>query len=286
MSAIRNAPTPNFLDYTALFSRSQAQAILKNDFKDVLPKVNRNRKLRDFNGKSFFEFYRYAYAQLTSNYQNEYWVKNEILKELLIQESRRFNAHISSEFRIGNSKADLAVFNGHATAYEIKTAFDSPERLKTQLADYCKGFHKVYLVVPKSALSKYSSSLDEQTGIITYQENQFEIAKDIESMNPIDKSVAMRSLRTSEYKRIVHLINGALPEMNSFNQFDICSSLIQEIPQKDFEMAYVQVLKERGENKALERGAYKEFNQLALALKWNHIEKKQFIRNLKQPIRI
>ena len=244
----RSAPTPNFLDFTALFSRSQAKAILNNDFK-VLPKVNRNRKLKDFNGRSFFEFYRYAYSQLTYNYQNEYWVKNEILKQLLIQESVK--AHISSEFRIGNSKADLAVFNGHATAYEIKTAFDSPERLKTQLADYSKGFNKVYLVVPKSALSKYSSLLDEHIGIITYQENQFEIAKDIESINSIDKSVAIRSLRTSEFKRIVLLINGALPEMNSFNQFDICSSIIQEIPQKDFEKSMYKYSKKEEKIKLL-----------------------------------
>lgn len=40
------------------------------------------------------------------------------------------------EFNVGASKADLAVFNGTSTVYEIKSEIDSTERLKSQMGDY------------------------------------------------------------------------------------------------------------------------------------------------------
>lgn len=284
MKPIRNTPTPNLQDLTALFSRSHAQAVQQNEFTAILPKVCRIEHHKSFHGKTYLAFYRYAYQQLQGSYQNEYWVKNEMLKEWLIQEAKHGKAHISSEFRIGNSKADLAVFNGHAAAYEIKTALDSPERLAAQLADYSKGFHKVYLVVPVQHVSKYIPRASNNTGLIAYDENGFRKVKEVVHVNAIDKKMTMRSLRTEEYKRLVYLTKGYLPEMNSFNQFDICARHIQSLSQDEFENAYVRVLKERGVNAALDRKAYKEFNQLTLALKWSRHEKSRFINNLKQPI--
>ena len=52
------------------------------------------------------------------------------------------NSTLINEFRVCNSKADIAIINGKSTVYEIKSKYDSLDRLESQIADYKKVFDK------------------------------------------------------------------------------------------------------------------------------------------------
>ena len=54
-------------------------------------------------------------------------------------------------------------------AYEIKTSYDTFDRLDTQMADYMDTFEKVYLVIPFDRKDDAACHIPENCGIITYR---------------------------------------------------------------------------------------------------------------------
>jgi len=76
------------------------------------------------------------------------------LTDWLIPDLKNNKATIFSEFRVGKSVADLAIFNGSSKVFEIKTEFDSDIRLEIQLKNYKKIFNEVFLIITESKLFK------------------------------------------------------------------------------------------------------------------------------------
>jgi hypothetical protein len=237
---------------------------------------------------TYLDYLKYVYSVLAENYQNEYIFKNEFLNEWLISELGEDNSKIFSEFRVGNSVADLAMFNGNSKIFEIKTEFDSDIRLPLQLENYKKAFNQIYLIIPETKLSIYEK-YDETVGLITFNsdsENHFNIKRNASINLEIDSTTIMRILHTNEYKSIVNKYFGNLPHMTSFSQFKICSELICEIPKHELNKLFIAQIKKRGDNRALSSRYYKEFNQLFLALKMNRTKKNKMIELLKTPLQL
>ena len=113
-------------------------------------------------------------------HHNEAFIKSTFLKWAM---SRSKNAGTwAYEIPSGESRADLCYFGRNLTAYEIKTDFDSLDRLSRQLEDYLHYFEQVYVIM--SAKRYYSSTLvlPDPVGIILYREKEksvsyFEIKK-------------------------------------------------------------------------------------------------------------
>lgn len=101
-------------------------------------------------------------------YPCERVVKYYLIKKLL---SLR-NHIVAFEMSIGNSRIDLCRINGHSYAYEIKTAYDSFDRLETQMYDYMATFEKVYLVVPFELRCRAATCIPQNCGIISYKPSQ------------------------------------------------------------------------------------------------------------------
>lgn len=274
-------------DYSALFSRNEVLSWLKMDFTSIDFKIRRydNKWLKSSN-VTYLDYLKYVYSVLALNYQNEYIFKNEFLNDWLISQIGEDNSKIFSEFRVGNSVADLVMFNGCSKVFEIKTEFDSDFRLPLQLENYKKAFNEIYLIVPETKLrfyEKYNSTI----GLITFNsrnENSFEINRRPLNNPEIDPQTIMSILHTNEYKSIVKNHFGYLPEMTSFNQFKLCSELICEIPNNELNKLFITQIKRRGDNEALSSRYYREFNQLFLALKMNRTNKKKMINILKTPL--
>jgi hypothetical protein len=220
------------------------------------------------------------------NYQNEYIFKNEFLNKWLISELGETNSQIFSEFRVGNSIADLAMFNGCSKIFEIKTELDSDARLDLQLKNYRKAFNEIYIIIPNSKLSNYKK-YDKTLGLITYDsssENVFTLVRSAKTNYEIEPSTIMTILHSNEYKSIVKKYYGYLPDMTSFSQYNICSKLICNIPKEKLNNLFITEVKKRDINNALSSRYYKEFNQLFLALKMNRNTKNKMIDILKTPI--
>lgn len=276
-------------DYSSLFSRAQVLSWLKMDFSAINYKIKRyDDKWLNSQKQTYLDYLKYVYSILADKYQNEYVFKNEFLNNWLIKELGEENSQIFSEFRVGNSIADLVMFNGCSKIFEIKTELDNDSRLTLQLENYQKAFNQIYLIIPKSKVHIYEKQY-ASVGLIIYDpssENSFSIYRIAMQNFDIDPSVIMSILHTKEYNSIVRRHYGYLPQMTSFNQFKVCSKLIFEIPKEKLNKLFIDEMKKRSSSDALSSRYYKEFNQLFLALKMNRNSKREMIESLKTNIQI
>lgn len=109
--------------YAQAFGRNVYDDILRWGDSEILNILCRANKRKE--DETYLECLRRFYNSMKLNYRCEYVFKNEIIAEL-----RKHYAHrrslVVNEFRVGNSIADLAFFNGESRAYEIKTSYDTP----------------------------------------------------------------------------------------------------------------------------------------------------------------
>lgn len=275
-------------DYSSLFSRSEAQSWLRNDFSSIKHKINRyDGNWAKSKKATYIDYLKYVYSILESHYQNEYIFKNSFLNEWLIEEIGRNNSKVFNEYRVGNAVADLVMFNGNSKVFEIKTEFDSESRLSYQLENYRKAFNQIYLIIPESKFFIYNK-YENEIGLITFnsKSNQkFKIQREAVNNLEIDSDTIMNILHTKEYKAIVKTYFGVLPEkITSFNQFNKCKELIREIPNLELNKLFIEQMKNRNFDNVLSSRYYKEFNQLSLALKFNKKNKNNLIENLKSQL--
>lgn len=276
-------------DYSTLFSRSVAELWIKSNFDSINYKIERyDIKWQNFSNATYLDYLKYVYQILEKNYQNEYIFKNSFLNEWLIKEIGHNNTKVFNEFRVGNAVADLVMFNGKSKVFEIKTEFDSIKRLNLQIENYTKAFNQIFLIVPESKLSIYAK-FNESIGLISFNNNEkserFTLQRDSITNYEVDSETIMKVLHTNEYKSIVKSFYGELPNMTSFNQFNICNELIKEIPNDELNKNFIEKMKKRNLENALSNRYYKEFNQISLALKLNKKDKETMIKNLKSPIK-
>lgn len=269
-------------DFSTLFSRSEVNLWLKGDFNSIDIKLKRYNLIEKNKGNSYLKFLRNTYQILEKNYPNEYILKNEFLNKWLRNELGTNNSIIFNEFRIGKAIADLAMFNGVSKVFEIKTILDKEYRLSNQIQEYKKIFNEVYIIVPDVLLSKYSN-YDESVGVITFDSysKNFEIVKKARRINEIDSETLMEILHTKEYLEITMEYFGQLPQLNSFNQFEICKNLISKIPQEELNNLFLSKMKKRKINNHFFNKVNNEFNQICLSLNLKKEERDNLINSLK-----
>lgn len=276
-------------DYASLFSRNQVLSWLRNDFSSIDAKILRyDWKILENKNWTYLKYLKIIYKKVEKEYQNEYIIKNSIINQWLKDELGQYNSTIFNEYRVGNAIADMVMFNGVSKAFEIKTRFDSDTRLSHQLENYRKAFNQVYIIVPISKLNSYIN-VENDIGIVAYEKyvrDKFNLIRKAKNRSSIEPKVIMDILHTKEYKSIVKTYYGQLPQMTSFNQYEICYRLINQIPISTLNDLYLMAMKLRRSKNYISFKIHKEFNQLSLALNFS---KKQYVNlmcNLKQNINI
>lgn len=276
-------------DYSSLFSRNQVLSWFKNDFSSINAKILRyDRKVLCRQNWTYLNYLKKVYKIIEQQYQNEYILKNSFLNQWLREELGSTNSVIFNEYRVGNAIADIVIFNGVSKAFEIKTALDTKFRLSNQLANYKKAFNEVYIVVPESKLDLYND-IEKDIGVIAFTkkvERKFFLLRQAKNQQYIDPTTIMNILHTLEYKSIVKTYYGALPKMTSFNQFDKCSKLINQIPNTILNKLYLNTMKARKSKNHISLKNNTEFNQLSLALNLTKQQYEKLLTNLKQTINI
>ncbi len=274
-------------DYASLFLRGEAKSWMKNDFTSINCKIKRyDENWIKYSSATYYDYLKHIYTILEKHYQNEYVLKNSFLTEWLIKELGQTNTKLYSEYRVGNAIADIAMFNGNSKVFEIKTEYDDDSRLKRQLENYRKAFNQIFLIVPETKLPLYKK-YDSVIGIITYKKSQtqkFVLYRDAINETQIDTGTIMHILHTNEYKAIVKTYFGELPQMTSFNQFNICNGMIKQIPKQDLNNLFIELMKKRNFENALSKRYFKIFNQLSLALKLKKSQLNSLIVNIKTPL--
>jgi hypothetical protein len=257
--------------YASLFSSTSFVRLLHyDDYSFIDAKILRyDQSMVGKEIQTYYDYIKYAYIQLCTQYKNEYVYKNTFLNSLLLEKYGVKDTVAINEFRVGNSIADIVLFNGTSKAFEIKTALDSNKRLSTQLADYSKLFKESYVITHESLTEKYLKE-NSSIGIIEFTERSKKVklreVRKAKENNTLDSDTLIRSIRTSEYKNIVKHYYGELPEMNSFTMFTTCKEMMQAIPADQLQLLFIDEIKKRKSNTTILSLFHEELRQLFFAM--------------------
>ena len=204
---------------------------------------------------TYFEFLKYIYSVLSRNYRCEYIYKNELIKSLLAKYGSSSTVFFN-EFRVGNSIADIVMFNGESKAFEIKTELDSPKRLNKQMSDYSRLFDRCYIVIPENNYGLYNSSIELNTGIIVMRKANngrfyFEEAREAQQNTGLDVDVLMSCLRTDEYKGISRDLGVHVDEVPGYDLFTVCTKAMKEADIQFLKDYFLKTIKRRQNNTKL-----------------------------------
>lgn len=275
--------------YSSVFSRSVFTNLIKFDDLSAINQIGRTYDANIICGKlTYADYLDWMYQKLVEQYRTEYVFKNVLTNKILSQ-NKGGNITIFNEFRVGDSIADIATFNGKSCVYEIKTELDSPKRLKWQQQSYLKFFQECYLVVPKSRVEEYIPYIDQRMGVLTLnmRNNQTSISsyrKASHSVEYLDVDILMRVLRIREYESIIKQFYGKLPDVGYFEMYDACKDLMARIPVALLSKMVVEEVKKRKNCDLLYYNNKRCLTQMCLALNFNERQYLRMTEILKQTV--
>lgn len=189
-----------------------------------------------------------AYEYLRTMYRSEYYYRNLIASKLFVGRHRASGAVLLNEFRVGASVADCVLVNGRGIVYEIKTEYDSPEKLTSQIASYYRAFPFVNVVTHASQAAKYQRLL-VNTPVGVYAVGRRGTLSQVKEMEPfysdLDVKAMFNTLRQSEIEKILTQYYGAVPALPNGIRYATHLSLAQEIPTIEFQRHMLSALKGR-----------------------------------------
>lgn len=189
-----------------------------------------------------------AYDKMAISYRSEYFYKNLIAKKLFRGAHKCVNATLLNEFRIGQAIADCVLVNGKGNVYEIKTEFDSPDKLKHQVDSYYKAFPFVNVVTHENSIERYQNVLAGSTvGLLVFRNNgSLSRIKDAEMVDTqFDVRTILNALRQAEVLDILRDWHGSVPKVPNGVLYDVCLELAHKMPVGEFQSAMQQALKRR-----------------------------------------
>lgn len=259
--------------FAQAFGRSVYTDILRWGDSEMLTLLCRANRRND--NETYMDCLHRFYSSLKMNYRCEYVFKNEIISELSKQYASKRSLLIN-EFRVGNSIADLAFFNGESRAYEIKTSYDTPHRLEGQMNDYRRVFDKCYLVIEQSEFNNWKN-YDEDMGIIAFRKGprgkiSMEEVRPAKKNERIDVDVLMTCLRAEEYEYIAEHYAGARLSESKYKHYEECKDILKSIEGELLHDAFLETIETRKSSFNLLVHAPHELYQICLSM---HLSYKQ-----------
>lgn len=207
-----------FAALSRLFSSSVFRQLAEKGRSPLFTRLLRETELltrnvvRDTVGETFDA----AFAILRrSGRRDEYVYRAALTHNILLGRHSLKTACLLTEFRAGTCKADLAILNGTASVYEIKSERDSLARLANQLLNYRKVFAKVYVVVGESFVQDVIKCTMPDIGIMSLARwNRIQTVRDAASRPElVCPATIFESLRMDEASAILHNLNVEVPQV-------------------------------------------------------------------------
>jgi len=150
-----------------------------------------------------------------SGCRDEYVYRAALTQNVLLGTHSLNSASMLTEFRAGACKADLAILNGTATVYEIKSERDSLARLENQIKNYRKVFAKIYVIAGEAHVNSVLDNTPPDIGVMCLnrrnQISKVRIAVDkSESVCPV---TIFESLRSDEARSILNDLGLVVPDV-------------------------------------------------------------------------
>ncbi len=204
---------------------------------------------------SFGEFFDTLYALIADSYRSEYVYKNVIANKILLGRHSLNTACMLTELRVGNCKADVVILNKTSTVYEIKSEFDSLERLDKQIASYAQVFDLVNIITSNGQLAKLEKAIPRTIGLIelTSTSTLRTVRKPLSLKNDVKPEVIFDTLRKPEYLTIISKAYGYVPDVPNTRIYTECRKLFGKLSPELAHDEMVNALKLRPNKQILAR---------------------------------
>jgi hypothetical protein len=199
-----------------LFSSSVVQELAKKGRSPLFARLASQSRLHSClsPSASVSTLFDAAFALLKrEGYRHEYIYKAALTHKILLGKHSLQTASMMHEFRVGECKADVAILNGTATVYEIKSERDSLSRLERQVTAYATVFAKVYVIAAESHVQAVANTVPDFVGILRLN-SRHHISTMREAIDQPERtapSAIFDSIRTAEAQTILVSLGVTIP---------------------------------------------------------------------------
>jgi len=148
-------------------------------------------------------------------FRHEYIYKAALTRKILLGRHSLQTASMINEFRVGDCKADVAILNGTATVYEVKSERDSLTRLERQVAAYATVFANVYVIAAESHIRTVTNTVPDFVGILCLNSrHQISTLRDAaDEPERTSPGAIFDSIRTEEARMILSSFGVSVPRV-------------------------------------------------------------------------
>jgi hypothetical protein len=198
--------------------------------------------------RRWFDFF---YGLLLKQYKCEYVYKNLIATKVFLSRHSLSASLMTDELRSGASRADLAILNGTSTVYEIKSQYDSFDRLDRQLLDYKKIFDRICVVTTYSRAVSAMEQLEPLIGIVYVRDDGVLCTMRDPSSNKAntEPTAVFSCMRQSEYCSALLDYFGFVPHVPNSQLYRVARDLFATIPAEDAHDLMVKHIKKRSKSR-------------------------------------
>jgi len=178
-------------------------------------------------------------------HRHEYVYKAALTHKILLGAHSLQTASMLNEFRVGECKADLAILNGTATVYEIKSERDSLTRLQRQLRAYKQVFAKVYVIAGENHINAILGAVSPDIGVMKLS-GRYQISTLREALDEPERTnpgVIFDSIRANEAKQILARNGVSIPSVPNTELHAVLRSQFIKLRPYDAHTGMVQVLR-------------------------------------------
>ncbi len=213
-----NLATDQLAAISRLFSSSVVHEMARKGKSPLFARlVTQSQVLRSMSlSERVYTVFEAAFSLLKrEGYRHEYIYKAALTHKILLGKHSLQTASMIHEFRVGDCKADVAILNGTATVYEVKSERDSLTRLERQIAAYATVFAKVYVIAAESHLRAVANTVPDSVGILCLNSrHQISTLRDaVDQPERTSPGAIFDSIRTEEARMILSSFGVSVPRV-------------------------------------------------------------------------
>jgi hypothetical protein len=186
----------------------------------------------------------FAYLKVLGR-RDEYIYRSAVTQKILLGRHSLRTASVLNEVRVGSSKADMVVFNGTSTAYELKSERDSLSRLAGQLSDYSRVYASVYVVTSPSQAPEVLATTSSDVGVLTLT-RRFTLTTEraaVDDPFKLDPASMLDTMRNGEAVRLLHRLGVEVPEVPNTQMRSTLQHLVKQFDAKAVHSAMLDIMK-------------------------------------------
>ena len=198
------------------------------------------------------DWFQFFYDLLFQHYRGEYIYKNTIANKIYLEHESLSDSLFISEMQSGDSRADVVIINGTSSVYEIKTEYDTLDRLDGQLEDYRKVFDEINVVTTQKMASLVMDRVDDVIGVIYLSdEGNLEYSQHPKSNKKnTDPATLFNCLRQAEFCKAIEIAFDSIPDVPSAYLYRECIELFISLDSEYAHDLMVECVKIRGKQRA------------------------------------